>query len=81
MTGFSFYQNQILAEIYQEERLREAEMDRLARLALANTPKGSNRICTVLFWLGKQMVHWGMHLQKQYAPTTLLPNGVNRATG
>jgi hypothetical protein len=81
MTGFNLYQDQILAEIYQEERLREAEMYRLARLALANKPKQSNRFCSALVWLGKQMVLWGTHLQKQYEPALLLSSEPKNTTG
>ena len=78
MTGFNL---QILAELYREERLREAEMCRLARLALANKPKQSNHLYTALVWLGKQLVLWGTHLQKQYGTAIQLSGDAKKATG
>jgi hypothetical protein len=69
MTGFNLYQDQILAEIYREERLREAEMERLARLAIAKKPKQSN------------CIRWGMHLQKHYGTAIQLSGDAKKATG
>jgi hypothetical protein len=81
MTGFNLIQDQIMVELILQERLREAEMERLVRLARSKRPRQSYRVCAALAWLGKQLVNWGTQLQKQYGPTSMLPNGANKLTG
>jgi hypothetical protein len=56
-----------------KEWLREAERDRLARLALAGR-QGSGRFhCRMLAGLGRWMVAWGVRLQERYGVAIEMP--------
>ncbi|GEM_PF-824129 len=66
---------------HHKDLLREAEQERLARLALAARQNDSDRsvglLSRVLGWLGRQLVHWGEWLQRHsgyYAPRSGEPD-------
>jgi hypothetical protein len=69
-------QMEYMARFEQEQRLREAEQDRLARLALAARPKREPLLLGALDWLGQQLMAWGQRLQIRGGPESeacLLP--------
>lgn len=80
MSGFEFHQVEIV-EIYQKERLKEAEMARLARQASSQKSRRNSRLAAALIWLGRQMVRWGTRLQHYYAPDIQMIGGPYKAHG
>jgi hypothetical protein len=48
------------------DRLREAQRDRLARLALAGHRRHDRFYCRALTWLGSRLIAWGWRLQERY---------------
>lgn len=62
MVGFD-YKDEIMAEIYREERMHEAENERLIRQAGAEKQKHSNFFNALLINLGKNLVLMGTRLQ------------------
>jgi hypothetical protein len=58
------------------EWLREAERDRLARLALAGRKRGAGPVCRVLAFMGRQMVAWGVRLQERYDVAIEMPRAL-----
>ena len=69
----------------REDLLREAEKERLARLALAGRARRARLYCRVLSRLGHFLINWGWRLQARYgtAPTAIQrsmrqPSALNR---
>ena len=58
--------------VAQQERYvdlrREAERERLARVALNGSKRRARPYRHVLAWLGQRLVVWGWHLQVRYGP-------------
>ena len=59
-------------EIYiqQEQKndwLRQAERERLARIARYGLRGNSRRYAPALAWLGSRLIAWGQHLQTEYS--------------
>jgi len=81
MNGYNFYLTEKLAEIFREERMRAAEMARLTHRMHAQKPKRISYLGTVLVWLGKQMLLWGMRLQNNHIPAVQIPGEVKEVTG
>jgi hypothetical protein len=52
------------AQIYQEERWRAAEPERLIRQARAQETGNNRYLHRFAGWLGVKMVGWGMRLQR-----------------
>ena len=48
------------------DRLREAQRDRLVRLALAGHRRRDRFHWRALTWLGGRLIAWGWHLQERY---------------
>jgi hypothetical protein len=74
MSGFNLYEVEKMAKIYQEERLREADMERLIQKLRTRKLKKSYSLGRVAVWLGKHMVTWGVRLQN-YPITTMRISG------
>jgi hypothetical protein len=51
---------------YNQDRLREAERERLIQEALKARPESHGWHSLLLSWLGSQMVNWGQGLQARY---------------
>lgn len=62
MAGFG-YKDELMAEVYREERIREAEVDRLVRLASVEKEDRMNLLDLMLAWLGKRLILFGQRLQ------------------
>jgi hypothetical protein len=71
---------QIMAENYREQRLQEAEQERLVRLTKPQKKKHSTYFRNALIWLGKQMVLRGTQLLEQFDSSQVFPNGTKNAT-
>ena len=56
----------VQAEIYRDMR-RQADHDRLVKLATSDRPAGDNALGRALAWLGRRLVAWGKFLQERYA--------------
>jgi hypothetical protein len=54
-----------MAGIYREERMYEADVERLIRQADAQKQKRSNLLIVALNWLGEQLILLGTRLQKR----------------
>lgn len=80
MSGFEFHQVD-MAEIYREERMKEAELARLARQLRPRPPRQHARIAGALLWLGKQMIRWGIRLQRRYTPDIQVVGEPSKAHG
>jgi hypothetical protein len=63
MAGFD-YKDELMAGIYREERMHEAEVVRIIRQAEAQKQKHSNLLVIALNWFGRQLINLGTHLQK-----------------
>lgn len=63
MLSNKFYAVQ--AEIYRDMR-RQADQDRLVRLATAGRQVGDNVIWRAMAWLGRRLAAWGKSLQERY---------------
>lgn len=64
MAGFN-YKDELMAEIYREERMRKAEVDRLVRSASVQEEKRTNLLNLMRAWLGKRLILLGQHLQNK----------------
>ena len=62
MVGFD-YKDEVMAEIYREERMREAENERLIHQARTEKQEHSNFFNALLIKLGKNLVFLGTRLQ------------------
>ena len=58
------YKDELMAEIYREERMHEAEVDRLVRHANARKGKRIDLPNILRNWLGKQLILLGSYLQR-----------------
>ncbi len=54
----------------QQEYLRQADQERLARQAALRADNRINLQRRLLIWLGRQLMDWGNGLQQRYAPLT-----------
>jgi hypothetical protein len=70
----NWYDNLIQQERYQDLQ-REAQRDRLVKLAQQSRELSHSFYRRAFTWLGKQLVCWGLSLQAQAgsAPATLEP--------
>lgn len=64
MAGFN-YKDERMAEIYRGERMREAEVDRLARSASVGKGDRINLLNLMRAWLGKRLILLGLRLQNK----------------
>jgi hypothetical protein len=67
------YEAEKMARFYQEERWKEAEMERLSRRLLGQKRKTPYWLGRVAVWIGKQMVVFGSRLQAYHVPNTPAP--------
>jgi hypothetical protein len=58
-----------LAKIKNEQLLKEAEMQRLARMVQLKSKRSFNGFRFLLNKLGKILIRWGSFLQKRYNET------------
>jgi hypothetical protein len=56
-----------------KDMLREAQRERLARLALAGRERHDRFFCWALTWLGHRLVAWGQSLQERYSAVGDVP--------
>lgn len=75
MSGLN-YKDQLMAEIYRQERMREAETERLVRYTVPQGPKRSKLLSTSLNWLGGQFIAWGTRLQEKQHPLDRQPGNI-----
>jgi hypothetical protein len=55
-------------ELSVQETLRQAESDRIRRLARAGSPRPHRLYFHALAWLGSRLATWGQDLQERYGP-------------
>ena len=70
------WQDMELARHRINDRLRQAERDRLVQQALAGRPRKGPLYSRLLAWLGQWLINWGQRLYERYgeapeAPTPL----------
>ena len=58
---------------HRQDMLREAENERMVRLARMGNQANHRLHCRVLSWLGCHLVNWGLHLQKRYGAAPVTP--------
>ncbi len=61
------------AEERRKDMLREAEHDRLVRLARPARPRRARFYGRALAWMGRQLIAWGRRLQERYGAPAATP--------
>jgi len=61
------YMYELAAKARQQDLLREAARERLARRALAGSLARQTMMCRILAWWGRRLVAWGNTLLERFA--------------
>jgi len=64
MAGFD-YKDVLIAEVYREERMYEAEVDRLVRSGGSQNEKHIDLLNAIRNWLGDKLIHLGRRLRQK----------------
>lgn len=62
MAGFD-YRDELMAEIYRDERMHEADVNRLVRHADAQKESRLKLFNEMQVWLGERLIYLGVRLQ------------------
>lgn len=66
----NLYTASLVAQEEIQEQLRDAEQERLARLATAGQPKKARLYDRILSWISCLLVAWGQRLRTRHARIT-----------